>query len=361
MEELLNKKNVWAVAEGYKESRHPIKKIKNLVKKLRGETCYRYYVTKKEDVPAKDRIPKQYNGKETDVIEYPIPEELGYRDEHRPIKSGISMCNAKSTACTSGIPVYKNGNTYASVNNHCQMKMMAKETVKGDKIIQPSLMDGGTLDDNEVGEVVEWYQRSTDKENELDSGLNLLTEEMVNETIRTKYEPKLGSYKIGEKTWKEGRTTKYTKGVISDINATIKVNSAMGTLLYKGMIIIKGDGFSAGGDSSSWCFIGKNPIAQLFAGNGKITVAQPGQRILDYFKVSLVPQGDEEYYVAIGNWLSFNKKEITTRPFPRRAALRNAPGFENTFIKWLPPTKIQIVGNKLIEKDGYLWIKVCID
>ena len=359
MKELLKKKNVWAVSEGYKESSSPLKRIQNFLKKQKGETCIRVRVHKKEaleDLEVKDIIPKYYEGIETDVIESEMPVELAYRDKHRPVKTGVSMCNHASSACTSGGPVYKDGKTYALVNNHCQGRLGLKynETIKGDVIIQPSLFDGGNASCR-VATVAEWYPRTESKINEMDAGLNLMEVDMLRNTIKTDYIPEVANVKPGDYVWKEGRTTGYRKAKVLDVNVIVRVNSAGGVLSYGGMIFTEPT-LGAGGDSSSWVFDKNNRVvAQLFAGSDSIMCIQPMQKVLDYFGVSLLPQEKQEGYVAMNSNWSTDKKTLVRLNFRREPRLGN-----DVIIRTLPVgTPIEVVGWECYQ-DKYHWLKVLV-
>ena len=362
-ESILKKNNVWAVGEGYKKSRNPLKQLKNIIKKARGEKAVRVYVTKKKklsELSKKDLIPKQIEGKETDVVEAtPIEHLSEYRAKHRPVKTGVSMCNAYGTACTSGGPVYKDGKTFALVNNHCQDRFGISSliTYKGDPIIQPSLFDGGSLEENQVGEVYEWYERDPNKINEMDAGLNLMHEEMIPTTLGGNYNKKVVETEPGKTVQKYGRTTGHTTAKVLDTNVYVKVNSEAGVVTYEGAVFTEAK-LGAGGDSSSWIFNkDMNIVGQLFAGSDEIMCFQPMQKVLDYFNVSLVPE-EETYFVAAGrDWyidIPLGKTKTTVnlnlRTEPRVAS--------NTYVKTLPKgTEIDII-KKLGKSGGYEWLQI---
>ncbi len=367
MEELLNKGNVWAVGVGYKKSKGFLKQTKNLLRRLLGKTAYVVYVDEKKplsDLSEEDIIPKVYSGKETDVVAAKMPEELSvYRAKHRPVKAGVSMCNAHSTACTSGIPVYRDGKTYALVNNHCQGRLGLKytETTKGDPILQPSLMDGGNMS-CQVATVEEWYPREEGKLNEMDAGLNLMSVDMVPETVRLNYIPEVDTVRPGEYVWKEGRTTGYRKAKVLATNVLVRVRSSGGILQYGGMIFTE-PVLGAGGDSSSAVFNLKNKVvAQLFAGSDDIMCIQPIQKPLDYFKVSLKPTMATDKYTAIGrvkSWYAIPDEGQEIRfTTDYKLNLRTQPIVaKSTLIKTLP-VGTKLTGNYIGKNGGFHWLKV---
>jgi hypothetical protein len=92
--------------------------------------------------------------------------------------------------------------------------------------------------------------------------------------------------RVGMNVGKTGRTTQLTHGIITDCNATIRVNYGGGRVaLFSDQIAIRGIGgaFSAGGDSGSliWTWDARrNPVGLLFAGGGDFTFANKIGRVL---------------------------------------------------------------------------------
>ena len=380
-EDLLSKKNVWAVGIGYKESRNPFKKIINKIKKLLGVKSIRVYVTHKElpkDLLEKDFIPKRVDGCRTDVVPEPPVKHLNeYRSKHRPVKTGVSMCNAAGTACTSGFPVWKieDGEIIrgAQVNNHCQTRYGEDKVRKGDPVIQPSLFDEGDPENDQVAEVYEWYPRSVDKINDMDSGMNKFIDghKMTHEMVSKEYVPEMGEVKLGDIVWKEGRTTGYTEAEVIDTDVTVRVNSSEGVLQYEGQFFTKY--MLGGGDSSSAIMKKSNNkiVGQGFCGTDNISGHCPIQPIVEYFDLYLTREDAEEEleevgwgYVADGwndvDWITvFDDSEfVETRV--------------NTFwgmrVRKNPSTNSEIIGKikrgetikvyDVIQGDDYTWLKI---
>jgi hypothetical protein len=92
---------------------------------------------------------------------------------------------------------------------------------------------------------------------------------------------------------KTGRTTQLTHGIITDCNATIRVNYGGGRVaLFSDQITIRGigGGFSAGGDSGSliWTWDARrNPVGLLFAGGGDFTFANKIPRVLAALDITI--------------------------------------------------------------------------
>ena len=97
---------------------------------------------------------------------------------------------------------------------------------------------------------------------------------------------------------KYGRTTGYTHGRVSGINATIDVGYKNGKARFEDQIVITGNGFSAGGDSGSLIvtegllLADRRPVGLLFAGTPTSTLANPIELVLDRFGVR-IDAGDE--------------------------------------------------------------------
>jgi hypothetical protein len=85
-----------------------------------------------------------------------------------------------------------------------------------------------------------------------------------------------------------GRTTGYTKGSVTGINATVIISYDTGQARFVGQIVVTGENkkaFSAGGDSGSLIVNGSNePIALLFAGGSTTTIGNPIALVLQAFQ-----------------------------------------------------------------------------
>ena len=99
--------------------------------------------------------------------------------------------------------------------------------------------------------------------------------------------------RVGMNVGKTGRTTQLTHGIITDCNATIRVNYGGGRVaLFSDQITIRGigGGFSAGGDSGSliWTWDARrNPVGLLFAGGGDFTFANKIPRVLAALDIAI--------------------------------------------------------------------------
>ncbi|MEO0597682.1 MAG: serine protease, partial [Chloroflexota bacterium] len=98
---------------------------------------------------------------------------------------------------------------------------------------------------------------------------------------------------LGMRVRKYGRTTEYTEGTVTLINATIDV--AYSTLIGRRTARFTGQvmttGMSAGGDSGSLIVAGdsQDAVGLLFAGSGAATIFTPIERVLSKLKVKINP------------------------------------------------------------------------
>lgn len=353
---LLNKKNVVAYGIGYKTSRGP-KRIINLIKRLLGIQSLLVFVSSKVSAASlseEDLIPKEIQGVETDVIEVgeivPVSE---FRAKHRPLIGGVSACNAKGSACTSGIRVWKGDKPHALMNYHCSIGTDWGSNI-GEPVINPSPIDGGG---DVIGHASEFVPL---EEGICDAGLVKLSVEMEDRVpVIGNYETEVQEIKVGQELHKSGRTTGYTKGRVLATNVVSMVNyrqpdGTKKTITFYNQVFTENNGLSFinGGDSSSIAFYGKSPVGQIYAASPVVGVITPLKKVLDRLNVSLVPQ---TAYVALGNWLSINGLEITTK---ERTNLRSSIGLGDNRIRVLPRnTKLEIKEFAGIA-DGYYWLKV---
>lgn len=95
---------------------------------------------------------------------------------------------------------------------------------------------------------------------------------------------------VGLGVAKSGRTTGFTTGTISAINATVNVQYQRGCgkgkkfiISYTNQVVIGGAGFSAGGDSGSLIVTNDQnhqPVALLFAGSSTTTIGNPASEVV---------------------------------------------------------------------------------
>jgi len=313
---LLAKKNVVACGVGYKETEGVIT----------DEPCVVVSVAKKvplAQLTEADIVPKVVDDVKTDVLETGlITAWQAPTQKWRPAPGGVSIGHIDITAGTLGCLVLKNGELFILSNNH----VLANTNLgkKGDPIIQPGKYDGGTLADqiatleefvpidfgtspttcsaaktveqllNAIakgmgsGHRVVSYQESPG-ENLVDAALaRPLSLDLVEKRILNIGVPK-GSREatLGTNIKKSGRTTGFTTGRITQIDATVQVSyGSAGAATFTDQFVA--GGMSAGGDSGSAVLDEEDyVIGLLFAGSENTTILTPIQFVLDALGITI--------------------------------------------------------------------------
>lgn len=218
----------------------------------------------------------------------------------RPVPIGVSTGHGDVTAGTIGARVTDGDRTFALSNNHIFAANNGGRT--GDNLLQPGVVDGGRDPDDVIGtlydfEPLRFCRAMLCETNHIDAAIALTTKEDVSsETPEGGYgSPRTSTQEavLGMKVQKYGRTTGYTVGEVTGLNATIDVGYATGTARFEDQIVISGSGFSAGGDSGSLIvskgvLLGdRRPVGLLFAGTATTTLANPIDLVLDRFKIRI--------------------------------------------------------------------------
>lgn len=292
---------------------------------LKTKKSIRVYVEKKVEISnldIKNIIPSALEiGNETidvDVVVIGKVKALDVLDRIRPICGGISAMShyEDATACTLGyfgestLPE-EEGLVGIICNNHCG----AKENTlpKGSPYTQPSKLDGGVLNTDVVAHLHRFvelkfvsfecrYRNALHKIYRAFNGIELnRCDNAFMTPIDVEYLKAL--YKIGEIKYKRearmgdiamkcGRTTDLTKGAeCIDVNATINVQYSRGFCMFEDVVIFQGEGFCAGGDSSSFIVLQDKPdtiINELFAGSDTSTIGIKLRNIEKELQVKLL-------------------------------------------------------------------------
>ncbi len=379
---LLKKKNVVAVGYGFKRSKGLRKKIHNFIKKLKGEKSILVFVEKREDLEslsAKDIVPKEFDGMETDVIEVGIIEPLR-RVTLRPIYGGISAMWEGGTACTLGAIIFKNGKPYGLSNEHC-FNPWWNGAKKGDKILQASPLDGGRNPKDIIAEIVDDKKRLVldgKTKNIFDTSIqpinaDIETIELYQDTIG-KFEPEPDFVKAGEEVQKHGRTTFFTKTrvIATDVDGSIYYDRATNKLgIFENQIMLNNGGnwnFVNGGDSGSLVLnMKKRPIGQVYGGSSLVVLVAPIVPIMQEFgftfdKDGVVPEKPvQKYYVSAGkDW--YIEPVIGKTKTKVRLNLRTEPRVHaSTLVETLPIGKeINIV--RYVGRVGeWEWCEITLD
>jgi hypothetical protein len=332
---LLKKEGVVSVGKGLK--------VKN--GKKTNQVCKVVGVQEKKplsDIKKKDIIPRKTDdGMITDVIQVGTIKALENIDRLRPCPPGYSIGHPTITAGTLGCYVLNKDNVIVLLSNNHVIAASNNAQI-GDIIIQPGTHDGGQLGTPEnpiddfailenfipvemmVGlpdcEIVKWFVLITNlaakftgsrhrimgymdnqaAENLVDAAIAIpLNLEYINPEI-----PEIGipdgliDLELGMEVHKNGRTTGYRVGTVSQTDMTVNVQyGEMQFATFTDQIAIDGD-FSAGGDSGSAVLNGTKLGGLLFAGGDNITICNKINNVFDLLELSLPNWSDIKYINA---------------------------------------------------------------
>lgn len=290
-----------------------------------------------------DIVPKILEGVKTDVIEVgrifaPPPirkaEEVNRKERIRPVKGGYSIGNVKITAGTSGCVVKRGHELFVLSNAHVFTPDSTKKTATVKDIIQPGSYDGGTLENDKIGDLsdyivinptidvnecsgarfVAWFLNGVSKlfkrrtrfnissfaesRNLVDAALcRPLSVDIISTEVEGIGVPAgIVEAKIGQTVVKSGRTTTMTRGSIDQVDVTVNVGYGDSkTALFEDQVIVKGlngQSFSSGGDSGSIVFIDDGSLlvcGLLFAGSDieNITIINRIQNVEELLNITI--------------------------------------------------------------------------
>lgn len=271
--------------------------------KRTDEVCLLVFVDQK--VPASallatDAVPSEIEGVGTDVQ---VRRAIALQDpkaKMRPTKCGISIAHTDVTAGTLGAVMWRDGEKVILSNNHV---LAATDQGKvGDFILQPGPADGGTLSDR-IGSLLAFVPILAGATRDVDCAICKPDRpgDVTDEILGIGKLTGVGEIALGMNIQKSGRTTGYTRGIVSAVNVDIDVDYGVGRLIrFVGQFIadnIEGQiKVSAGGDSGSSVLDSKNRIVGLlFAGdvNGSFLVANPIQPVLNKLRLTLEQSAPE--------------------------------------------------------------------
>ncbi|MHA2404422.1 MAG: Nal1-like putative serine protease [Candidatus Kariarchaeaceae archaeon] len=213
----------------------------------------------------------------------------------RPVPIGVSTGHPDITAGTIGCRVTDGIDVFALSNNHVYAD--ENQANIGDNVLQPGPFDGGIEPDDAIGTLFDFEPidfRGAD--NFIDAAIALSSTDLLgNATPRDGYgTPKSRTVNpsIRMRVMKYGRTTGFTMGRITAINATVNVQYDSGIARFVDQMVIGVAGFSSGGDSGSLIVISRGrhdrkPVGLLFAGSVTTTIANPIGAVLDRFGVTV--------------------------------------------------------------------------
>lgn len=275
-------------------------------------------------------IPKEMNGKPTDVIEIGEVEALDIdrTERMRPCEAGMSIGHKDITAGTFGGVVRKKVMRYDTKckkveapnwlrwlvdkmtggkilttedigveeerrliisNNHvlAATQLVGDPSRVGDEILQPGPIDGGKLDTDVIATLYEVIPLD-EFENTMDVALALpIHDQDIKEGIVEIGVPQgvNDNIKYGQMVQKSGRTTGRKSAKVITTGTTIYVNFGEKRLQFNNQIV--SECISAGGDSGSLVLDDKkNVVGLLFAGSDKATIINPIGPIIERLNIS---------------------------------------------------------------------------
>lgn len=200
----------------------------------------------------------------------------------RPVRPGYSVGHPKVTAGTIGAGCYdlrplpgKPPKYYILSNNHVLAN--SNDASLGDPIYQPGTFDGGGPADA-IGRLARYVPIKFDGScNYVDAAIAEVPFDTIDRDIYWNGYPTTAAVAatVGMLVKKTGRTTHFTTGRVTALNATVNVGYGGGKVAKFCNQIITSD-MSAGGDSGSLVLDWQNrPVGLLFAGSSVATILNP--------------------------------------------------------------------------------------
>jgi hypothetical protein len=315
---LLAKRNVVGVGLGYKVTSGAVTDELSLVVSVTRKLA-------RTALDAADLVPESVDGIRTDIVETgnlrafrPSP-----RDRWRPVvPPGVSVGHYRTTTGTFGCLVHRGGEPFMLSNNHVLAD--SNRGQEGDAILQPGPVDGGTAQDvvAYLGEYVpidfgsaeaqcpiaSWAAKllnyvagafrsshqlhavkSTPGENRVDAALaRPASDELLeNQILSVGHPTGIGPAALGTHVQKSGRTTGLTRGLITQIDATVRIDYHGPAALFSGQLMA--GPMSQPGDSGAAVLdVDRRVVGLLFAGSEAATVINPIDEVLSALDVELV-------------------------------------------------------------------------
>ncbi|MEY4540166.1 MAG: hypothetical protein RLZZ306_1923 [Bacteroidota bacterium] len=288
----LNFSNVVGVGLG-----HKIKDGKDT-----GDACLTVFVQQKlekEFLNPNEMIPKIIDKYKTDVVEIGFVQAQTnptLNNKMRPFYGGYSIAHKSVTAGTAAALVIDRNATKPSkyyVLSNCHVLANSGVNVAiGDPVLQPGPADGGILPADKVGKLSRFVPIvfSPLANNLVDCAIAELDtlEHYGGEIYGIGYQRGIANVAVNTLVQKTGRTTGYTKGKVTAINATVNIGfGPLGTARFINQIITTD--MSAPGDSGSLVLdMNDNAVGLLFAGSDVVTIINPIAAVLNSLSIVLV-------------------------------------------------------------------------
>lgn len=263
-----------------------------------------------DQLSTEQRLPENVNGMPTDVEEVgtfrrleaavaaPFAVTPNPRTKIRPAPPGCSIgfrdpTNQIIMAGTFGALVKRGQKLFILSNNH----VLADENSLpiGSPIFQPGFLDAGNPPNNgQIASLSAFAQLQVASANVVDCAVaEVKSPSLVTNSILMIGPPKgVAAAQLDMVVHKFGRTTGYTAGRVTSINTDVRIQYDLGTLLFKGQVIIKGlnnQPFSAAGDSGSLIVERSTgrAVGLLFAGSASNTIANHIGDVFQALNISL--------------------------------------------------------------------------
>ena len=321
--DLLGKRNVVGVGLGHKlTGGQDTGELSVVVSVIRKQPL--------EALTARDRVPQILDEMRTDVVETGVLRALldgvsepGTRDRWRPVvPPGVSIGHYLITAGTFGCLVRRGAEVFILSNNHVLAN--TNDCAAWDPILQPGRADAGGPDDrvarlaryvpllfeaepsecevadtlvrllNTIGELLRSRHRfqavkTSRGANRVDAALArpLSPNQVTHEILGIGAPVGVASASLGTEVQKMGRTTGYTRGRITQVDATLRVDYHGNKALFTGQLV--SSPISRGGDSGSAVLdMDNRVVGLLFAGSQVTTILNPIEEVLSALDVELV-------------------------------------------------------------------------
>lgn len=253
---------------------------------------------------AEELIPESIDGIPTKIIEVGQITKQGYQQRIRPIRPGFSAGHASITAGTiGGFFRDKDNDIVALSNNH--VFAWENKAQLNDIIYQPGPLDSPAASikfsnwDQPVSNLPYFATlkkfMSLNRSNNLhDSAIAKVHPSYIESNLLNYNYPEIerplagiNTASLNMEVQKFGRTTGHTKGNVIALHGTFTISYDFGPARFNDCIVLSG--MSAGGDSGSVILDNNmNAVGLLFAGSGKVTLANPIQYVISEYGLSLV-------------------------------------------------------------------------
>ena len=271
-----------------------------------GGLCVKVYVHRKvpDDQLGRRRLPRTVKGIPTDVEEIGLiqafaPSCTDKRHDHVvPAPCGYSVGHTLVNAGTIGAVVRDTGRTDSGVryilsNNH--ILAAANRGSVGDPIVQPGPKDGGTAPNDVIAALARFVPLDFSNPNRVDAAVAKIDPAVVDDTI-CGIGPIQGTVRAAADmtVFKHGRTSGMTRGVITDVDADIKVRYVTGQAQFVNTILIRGVApttpFGQPGDSGAAIVDDTGRLCGLLFGGSlerDVTFANPIREVFSQLRIRL--------------------------------------------------------------------------